>query len=209
VGGSSVSTLLASVALALAAQLAAPDAHSAAGTGDRDPALRAAVQAAIQESRCFTDKYDSAVWYKLMEPKLRYYIKDRDERIRLLNTLWCEARRDPEARLPPGLVLAVIHVESSFNRWAVSSSGAVGLMQIMPFWPEQLGMRRRDLIEAEPNIRMGCAILRYYYKRERRDLRRALGRYNGSVLSRAYADSVVTRWTSQWNGADDLALGRS
>jgi soluble lytic murein transglycosylase-like protein len=199
---------LACAALALAALLSAPAAHAAAGTADRDPELRAAVQAAIQESRCFTDQYDSAVWYKLMEPKLRRYISDHEERLRLLNVLWCEARRDPEARLPPGLVLAVIHVESSFNRWAVSNTGAVGLMQIMPYWPEQLGMRRRDLIEDEPNIRMGCAILRYYYKREKRDLRRALGRYNGSVRSRNYADSVVGRWTTLWNGADDLALGR-
>jgi soluble lytic murein transglycosylase-like protein len=209
-GGSSVNALLAAALVALGALLAAaPRAEAGAGTAERDPELRAAVQAAISESQCFVDKYDSAVWYKLMEPKLRRFITNPDERVRLLNTLWCEARRDPDTRLPPGLVLAVIHVESGFNRWAVSNSGAVGLMQIMPFWPEQLGMRRRDLVETEPNIRMGCAILRFYLKRERRDVRRALGRYNGSVISRAYADSVVTRWTSQWYGADDLALGRS
>jgi soluble lytic murein transglycosylase-like protein len=196
------------MALALGALLAAPCVQAGAGTADHDPLLRATLQAAINESRCFADKFDSAVWYKLMEPKLRRYVTNPDERLRLLNTLWCEARRDPEARLPPGLVLAVIHVESGFNRWAVSNSGAVGLMQIMPFWPEQLGMRRRDLVESEPNIRMGCAILRYYLKRERRDVRRALGRYNGSVVSRAYADSVVARWTSLWGGADDLALSR-
>jgi soluble lytic murein transglycosylase-like protein len=192
----------------MSALLLATQAHAAAGTADRDPELRAAVQAAINESQCFSDKYDSEVWYKLMEPKLRHYIRDPEERLQLLSVLWCEARRDPEIRLPPGLLLAVIQVESGFDRWAVSSSGAVGLMQIMPFWPEQLGMHRRDLIAAEPNIRMGCAILRFYLKRERRDVRRALGRYNGSVASRTYADSVVSRWTSLWYGADDMALGR-
>jgi len=201
-------SLAAAALVVLTATLGAPRLDAAAGTADRDPELRAAVQAAIQESQCFVDKFDSAVWYKMMEPRLRAYIRDQDERLRLLNVLWCEAKRDPQTVLPPGLVLAVIHVESGFNRWAVSNTGAVGLMQIMPFWPEQLGMRRRDLIDTEPNIRMGCAILRYYLRREKRDVRRALGRYNGSVISRAYADMVVGRWTRQWYGADDLALGK-
>jgi soluble lytic murein transglycosylase-like protein len=194
--------------LALGVLAAGGRVHAAAGTADRDPALRAAVQAAIAESSCFTDQFDSAVWYKLMEPKLRRYIPDRAERLELLGVLWCEARRDAATRLPPGLVLAVIDVESGFNRWAVSSAGAVGLMQIMPFWPEQLGMRRRDLIMTAANIRMGCAILRFYLQRERRDVHRALARYNGSSGSRSYSDQVVTRWTRQWNGADDLALGQ-
>ena len=82
----------------------------------------------------------AAVWFKMMEPRLRRYVKDERG-----------ARADPAARvlrgasrgatLPPGLVLAVIDVESRFDRWAVSSAGAVGLMQVMPFWPSELGMR--------------------------------------------------------------------
>ena len=121
--------------------------------------------------------------------------------------MYCETHRPGATPLPPGLVLAVLDVESRFDRWAVSSSGAVGLMQVMPFWPEQLGMRRRELVTMEANIRMGCAILRHYLEAEHRDVRRALGRYNGSVRSRDYPDRVVTRWTRYWNGADDL--GRS
>jgi soluble lytic murein transglycosylase-like protein len=109
--------------------------------------------------------------------------------------------------LPPGLVLAVLDVESRFDRWAVSSTGAVGLMQVMPFWPEQLGMRRRELVTMEANIRMGCAILRHYLDTEHHDVRRALGRYNGSLRGREYPDRVVTRWTRYWNGADDLGRG--
>jgi soluble lytic murein transglycosylase-like protein len=101
----------------------------------------------------------------------------------------------------------VLDVESRFDRWAVSSTGAVGLMQVMPFWPEQLGMRRRELVTMEANIRMGCAILRHYLGTEHNDVRRALGRYNGSLRGREYPDRVVTRWTRYWNGADDL--GRS
>ena len=132
---------------------------------------------------------------------------DHDERIALLRTVYCEAHRAGAAPLPPGLVLAVIDVESRFDRWAVSSAGAVGLMQVMPFWPEQLGMRRRELVTMEPNIRMGCAILRHYLQAEHNDVRRALGRYNGSTRSREYPDRVVTRWTRYWNGADDLGRG--
>jgi soluble lytic murein transglycosylase-like protein len=97
-----------------------------------------------------------------------------------------------------------MEVESRFNRWAVSSAGAVGLMQVMPFWPEQLGLRRRELLSTEQNIRMGCAILRYYLDMERNDVRRALARYNGSTGRREYPDLVVTRWTRYWAGADDL-----
>ena len=104
--------------------------------------------------------------------------------------------------------MAVMHVESSFNRWAVSSAGAVGLMQVMPFWPEKLGMKRYELSRIEPNIKMGCAILRHYLQRERNNVARALQRYNGSLGRREYSDLVINRW-SRWNGADDLGLART
>jgi soluble lytic murein transglycosylase-like protein len=193
------------VALATCASLRA----GAAGTvgAQQDPELRVVVQRAMQTSSCFGDQYDSEVWYKLMEPRLRPFMADHEERIALLRTVYCETHRTGAVPLPPGLVLAVLDVESRFDRWAVSSAGAVGLMQVMPFWPEQLGMRRRELVTMEPNIRMGCAILRHYLEAEHNDVRRALGRYNGSTRSREYPDRVVTRWTRYWNGADDL--GRS
>jgi hypothetical protein len=173
----------------------------------QDPELQPVLQQAMHASSCFGDQYDSEVWYKLMEPKLRRYMTDHDERMALLRTVYCETHRSGAAPLPPGLVLAVLDVESRFDRWAVSSAGAVGLMQVMPFWPERLGMHRRELVTMEPNIRMGCAILRHYLETEHNDVRRALGRYNGSTRSRVYPDQVVTRWTRYWNGADDL--GRS
>ncbi|MFO7324801.1 MAG: lytic transglycosylase domain-containing protein [Pseudomonadota bacterium] len=180
-------------------------AQVAAGA-QQEPELRAIVEKAIASASCFADKFDSAVWFSMMEPRLRRIVKDHDERVRILETVFCEAHRPGEQRLPPGLVMAVMDVESRFDRWAVSSAGAVGLMQIMPFWPEQLGMERRQLIQIEENIRMGCAILRHYLKRENNDVRKALARYNGSVGRRQYPDLVVTRWTTRWNGADDLGL---
>jgi soluble lytic murein transglycosylase-like protein len=172
----------------------------------RDPELKSIVAQAIASAQCFPDKFDSAVWFTLMEPRLRRAVKDPAERMQILQTAFCEAHRPGEQRLPPGLVMAVIDVESYFNRWAVSSAGAVGLMQVMPFWPAELGMKRHQLTQVEANMRMGCAILRYYLKREKNDVRKALARYNGSVGRREYPDKVVTRWTSRWNGADDLGL---
>ena len=130
----------------------------------------AVVQQAISQAQCFADQYDSAVWYTLMEPKLRRYVKDDTSGSRSCRP--CTARRIAAARsvLPPGLVMAVLDVESGFDRWAVSNAGAVGLMQVMPFWPEQLGMRRYELTRVTANLHMGCAILRYYLDNERRDV---------------------------------------
>jgi len=170
----------------------------------RDPELEGVVQRAITQAQCFADQYDSAVWFKLMEPKLRRYVRDDAERLEILQSVYCETHRTGVSLLPPGLVMAVLNVESGFDRWAVSSVGAVGLMQVMPFWPERLGMRRYELTRVSANLSMGCAILRYYLDNERRDVRRALERYNGSIGHRDYPDRVIVRWTTYWNGADDL-----
>jgi len=169
----------------------------------RDPELKQVLSRAISEAECFADRYDSAVWYKLMEPRLRRTVQNQSERLDILKFVYCETHRAGEARLPPGLIMALIEVESRFDRWAVSSAGAVGLMQVMPFWPEQLGMHRYDLTRVGPNVQMGCAILRYYLKQERNNFARALARYNGSVGRRNYSDAVLYRW-SRWTGADDL-----
>ena len=185
--------------------LGAAFAVPAAADQQRDPELKAVVARAIAQAECFTDQYDSAVWYTLMEPRLRPIVPDKSERLDILKQVYCETHRRGESRLPPGLVMAVIDVESRFDRWAVSPAGAVGLMQVMPFWPEQLGMRRYELVHIAPNIHMGCAILRFYLGYEHNDVRRALARYNGSVGRRNYPDLVVTRW-SRWNGADDLGF---
>jgi soluble lytic murein transglycosylase-like protein len=191
--------------LAAAAFAALSGARPALADQQRDPELRAVVARAIAEAQCFTDQYDSAVWYTLMEPRLRPLVKQKDERIDILRQVYCETHRAGEARLPPGLVMALIAVESRFDRWAVSPAGAVGLMQVMPFWPERLGMRRYELVHVAPNIRMGCAILRFYLGYERNDVRKALALYNGSPGRRDYPDLVISQWT-RWSGADDLGF---
>jgi len=171
----------------------------------KDPELRAVVQRTIAQAECFEDRYESEVWYKMMEPRLRKSVKDHDERMLILKEVICESQRAGEERLPPGLVMAVIHVESRFDHYAVSGAGAVGLMQVMPFWPEQLGMKRHELTRIPQNIRMGCAILRFYLRKEKNSVTRALARYNGSVGRRDYSNLVMAQWT-RYNGADDIGM---
>ncbi len=185
--------------------LALPPAPALAAGAQTDPELKAVVQRAIAAAECFADKYDSAVWYTLMEPRLRRIVPSREERLEILRVVYCETNRAGEQRLPPGLVMGLIEVESRFDRWAVSTAGAQGLMQVMPFWPERLGLRRSELMHVEPNIRMGAAILRHYLQTEHNDVRKALARYNGSPGRREYPDLVLQSWT-KWNGADDLGL---
>jgi hypothetical protein len=171
----------------------------------KDPELREVVQRTIAQAECFEDRYESEVWYKMMEPRLRKTVKDHDERMLILKEVICESQRAGEERLPPGLVMAVIHVESRFDRYAVSRAGAVGLMQVMPFWPEELGMKRHELTRIPQNIRMGCAILRFYLRKEKMSVTRALARYNGSVGRRDYSNLVMAAWT-RYNGGDDIGM---
>jgi soluble lytic murein transglycosylase-like protein len=163
----------------------------------QDPALRGALEKVIGEADCFTDKYEAIVWYKVMEPKLQRFVASHARRIEILDHVYCEAKRDTSVNLPPDLVMALIEVESRFDPWAVSTAGAVGLMQVMPFWPRQLGVQNQ-LVRVAPNIRMGCEILRFYLRKERGDWTRALARYNGSLGRNAYPDLVLARWHRTW-----------
>ena len=111
--------------------------------------------------------------------------------------MYCEAKRDPTLQLPPDLVLALIEVESRFDRWAVSPAGAVGLMQVMPFWPRQLGVQNQ-LVRVAPNIRMGCEILRYYLRAEHQT-GRARSRATTAASGRnTYPALVMQRWQRVW-----------
>jgi soluble lytic murein transglycosylase-like protein len=161
----------------------------------QDPALGRFLQKQLKEAACFEDEFEKKVWLATMEPKLKKLVKNDAERGEILHHVFCEARR---LQLPPGLVMAVIDVESRFDRWAVSSAGAVGLMQVMPFWPNQLGMSNHELVRTPQNVRMGCTILKFYLDREKGDYTKALARYNGSVGRRNYADLVLTRLANRW-----------
>ncbi len=160
-----------------------------------DPELRAALAAAIQESDSFVDRFDAEVWLLDMSGRLARRIPDTDERLALLKLIHAEATR---AGLTPEVVLAVIEIESGFDRFAVSVAGAQGLMQVMPFWIDELDMENGNLFDPALNLRMGCTILRHYLDRERGDLRKALARYNGSAGKRKYPDKVLLALAERW-----------
>jgi hypothetical protein len=188
-------------------------AGAAPARADRqmDPELRAVVKQAIETTRCgdHPDRFGEEVFFKLQEPRLRRIVDDPRLRMEILRYVYCESNavvrnyrqeRQFDLLLTPELVLAVIDVESRFDRYAVSSAGAVGLMQVMPFWPRALGVENRLFGSIEFNVRLGCQILGYYMHSERNDYRRALARYNGSSGRREYPDLVLTRLSSRWRG---------
>jgi soluble lytic murein transglycosylase-like protein len=174
------------------AAYAPPAAHA---DGQTDPELKGVIAEAIEPSRCFVDRYEQEVWFAYMEPRLARFEKDPVERKLILQHVHCEARR---VNVPPELVLAVMDVESRFDRYAVSYAGAVGLMQVMPFWPSRLGMGNEQLIRIPENVRMGTTILGYYLRKERGNYPRALQRYNGSLGRATYSDLVIDRLVSRW-----------
>ena len=183
-------------ALALAAVLTLASASPAAASQrQQDPELRRVLAAAIAPAECFVDEYEREVWFAYMGPRLARMIKDAAERTEILHHVHCEARR---VDVPPELVLAVMDVESRFNRYAVSSAGAVGLMQVMPFWPRELGMSNDQLVSIPDNVRMGTTILGYYLRKERGNYQRALQRYNGSLGRPNYSNLVIDRLLQRW-----------
>jgi soluble lytic murein transglycosylase-like protein len=131
-----------------------------------------------------------------MSRRLAAQVPNINERLEILKIVHHEATRSDVA---PELVLAVIDVESNFDRYAISSATALGLMQIMPFWVEEVGHDDKNvLFDMRFNILLGCRILKYYLDMENGDLVRGLGRYNGSLGRRGYADRVIERLRTKW-----------
>ncbi len=160
-----------------------------------DEAMRQALIKAIDSSDSFKDRFDAEVWLTDMSHRLESRVKDPQERLTILRTVHHEAQR---TELPPELVLAVIDVESRYDRFAISSAGAEGLMQIMPFWLNEIGHPEDNLFTIDTNIRIGCAILKYYLNMEKGNLYRALARYNGSLGKSWYPRLVFDALSSRW-----------
>jgi soluble lytic murein transglycosylase-like protein len=160
-----------------------------------DPVLRELLRKAANETDSFQDRFDAEVWLHDMSVRLADRISDPSERITILKTVHYEASR---ADVPPELVLAVIDIESNFDRYAVSHAGARGLMQVMPFWLREIGQPDDNLFHIQTNLRMGCTILGYYMDMENDNLHRALGRYNGSLGSRRYSGKVIAALSNKW-----------
>ncbi len=178
--------------LSLAVSLAAGSAMAESGP---DPELREALRAAASDTESFADRFHAEVWLTDMSQRLARQVKDPQERINILKLVHMEATR---ADLPPELILAVIETESNFDHYAISVAGAIGLMQIMPFWLEEIGRPDDNLLHIDTNLRYGCTILKFYLDKEKGDLRRALGRYNGSLGRRKYPNKVIDKLSKKW-----------
>ena len=160
-----------------------------------DPELRRLLQEAIAADVGFEDRFDAEVWLLDMSNRLEPFVTNLETRITLLKQLHYEAKR---VNVAPELVLALIEVESRFDQFAISVSGARGLMQVMPFWLDEIGISDKNLFRMRTNLRMGCTILRYYLDMESGNLTRALARYNGSLGRYTYPNKVLTALNRRW-----------
>ena len=158
--------------------------------------VRLALAAAVADKRPPEPRFDSIAqkidWLTEMSMRLYRRMPDALKRQEFLLSVYYESQR---AGLDPELVLGLIQVESGFRRYAVSSAGAIGYMQVMPFWTRLLGQgQATELFDMRTNLRYGCVILRHYLDIERGDLYRALGRYNGSLGRPQYPNAVHASW---------------
>ena len=174
----------------------ASSAAYAGPTGEPSAALRSLMATALQAPDGFVDRYDAEVWLVDMSGRLKRFMPDVAARISFLRMLHEEATR---AKLSPELVLAVIQIESRFDRFAISRSGAEGYMQIMPFWIEEIGGKGDNLFHTRTNLRMGCNILRYYLDKTHDDWVKALARYNGSSGRVDYPYKVLRALNGRWS----------
>jgi soluble lytic murein transglycosylase-like protein len=150
----------------------------------------------------FATEVEGLAWLADMSSRLAPRMPDWPTRRDFLITVQYEATR---AGLDPQLVLGLIQHESNFRKYAVSSAGARGFMQVMPFWIKQIGDEGHDLFTIRTNLRYGCTILRYYLDIEQGDLYRALGRYNGSLGRPDYPNAVMAATTRYWTWKPALA----
>lgn len=160
-----------------------------------DPKLRLLLTEAINAESSFDDRFHAEVWLVDMSRRLERFIEDEDTRLNMLKHVHIEATR---ANLQPELVLALIEVESHFDSYAISKAGAQGIMQVMPFWLDEVDRPNDNLIKLKTNLRMGCTILRYYMDIEKNDLHKALARYNGSRGSKVYSNKVLKALQNRW-----------
>ena len=162
--------------------------------------VQAALHKAVSDSRpqvsSFKSPLEATDWLSLMSQRLEKRIPSTEYRIDLLRSVHYEATR---AGLDPQLVLGLIQVESGFRKYAVSSTGARGYMQVMPFWVKLIGREEDSLFDLRTNLRYGCTILRHYLDIEKGDLYRALGRYNGSLGKPEYPNMVRAAWQNHWD----------
>ncbi len=169
-------------------------------SGDRarpqvDSELRQLLIDTINQSDSFEDRFDAEVWLVSKRDAMGRFVKDPEQRMDLLRRIH---RAATQADLQPEIVLALIEVESHFNRFAISRVGAQGMMQVMPFWKKEIGRPEDNLTDIDTNLLYGCTILKHYLKRSNGRLIEALARYNGSYGKTWYPRRVMNAWEKNW-----------
>lgn len=149
------------------------------------------------------DPVEAERWLREMAARLPPGKPEVETPREFLTTVHYEASR---AGLDPQLVLAVIHYESAFRKYAVSVAGARGFMQVMPFWVTLIGSPEHNLFNLRTNLRYGCTILRHYLDRENGDVARALARYNGSLGRTEYSNGVLNLLKRRWSYGNSLTI---
>lgn len=147
------------------------------------------------DSLAFAESYEGQIWLSRMAKPMSRWIDNPTQGRELLIKIHKHATK---AGLEPGLVLALIQVESAFDNYAVSYAGARGMMQIMPFWKKEIGQESDNLMDIETNLWYGTTILAHYIKVEKGSVIRALARYNGSRGQTWYPKRVLTYWHQYW-----------
>lgn len=180
--------------LAWAASLPAAIAWPEQAMAEGDPELVRKLSEALAQNS-FKDPYAAHVWLSMMSSRMERYNSDPIERIAILSAVHREAH---QVDIKPEMILSVMHVESRFQRFAISSAGAQGLMQIMPFWKDEIGQPSANLFDIDTNIRFGCTILKHYLDRESGNWTRGLARYNGSLGQTWYPERVMRAWDRHW-----------
>lgn len=143
----------------------------------------------------FHDKYQAQVWFQDMSNRMKRYIKNPTERKAILRSVHKHASAN---KIRPEIILALIEVESNFDRFAISIVGARGLMQVMPFWKTEIGKASDNLFEIDTNIEYGTSILRIYMDKEKGDIVKALARYNGSIGKWHYTKKIFEVLDKTW-----------
>ena len=162
--------------------------------------LRQSLASEVGSISSFRSAKQAVDWISYQSKNLAKRIPNEETRRQWLRMVHYEATR---YSLDPDLVLALIEVESGFNRFAISHVGASGLMQVMPFWKDLIGDARDSLFDVRTNLRYGCIILKHYLDIENQNLTRGLARYNGSLGEDLYPNMVTAIWQSKYRYSEE------
>jgi len=169
---------------------------------DMKPDEKQQLREMLKPAKAPAKNFEHEIWVADIKQLIQKWVPDAAEAEAIARWVHLYSVR---FELSPELVLGIIAVESRFDHFALSSVGARGLMQVMPFWKQELGSNRDNLFEIETNVRYGCAIIRHYINRYK-SLDRALAAYNGSLGSHKYPNKVFKQMRRFKATREDTAM---